>query len=429
MSTGTEKKQLKPYHGIGIFIFFIVVFPFIAVPIQAKWGMYGLAVTELLILLFALIPALILKADLKEVFPLKWPKFRQIIGVFFLWSGSFIIVLLVSLIIEHFFPGIKEVSNAIYRVTTSVPMAIAFAIMAVMPAICEEAFHRGFILSSLASIKSKWVVILLMGFIFGVFHLDFYRFLQTAILGGVLTYIMIESGNMALPILFHLINNAVPTLASFSVVPPDTAMTKVDLSAAIPGYLILGSIVPFLLLIGSALVREKSLADDAIDIDLKKKRRRIKTALACVCSVLMLLAGMAAMVAHINRPPAFETSVSMNVNYNSDDLHIPMKLKSPGEYMFNLEINCERGMVDFEIVDDSGKVIYQTSCSKLTSNGLIQLENTTYTINVDFLMDMKEIDEYYVRKGYDYSDSLKDALNLNGNPDDMTSFEMSLIIR
>lgn len=68
-----EEKQLKPYQGIIIFILVILLIIFVAVPIQRKWGIYGLALTELIILLLAIIPAIILKTNLKEIFPVKKP--------------------------------------------------------------------------------------------------------------------------------------------------------------------------------------------------------------------------------------------------------------------------------------------------------------------------------------------------------------------
>ena len=38
-----------------------------------------------------------------------------------------------------------------------------------------------------------------MGIIFGIFHLDFVRFIPTAVLGAALTYVMLETDNILLP--------------------------------------------------------------------------------------------------------------------------------------------------------------------------------------------------------------------------------------
>ena len=47
------KKRLKPWHGILAFVVIMVMFIVVARPIQAKLGMFGLAITELILLAMA----------------------------------------------------------------------------------------------------------------------------------------------------------------------------------------------------------------------------------------------------------------------------------------------------------------------------------------------------------------------------------------
>jgi membrane protease YdiL (CAAX protease family) len=219
MQLNNKTKQLKPYHGIAVFASVILATIFIAAPVQRVWGIYGVAVTEFMILALGLVPAIFLKADLREMFPVKRPMLRQITGTLVIWAGSYLTVILITLITGYLFPeGLTQVNNGIQSVTTSVPMGIAFIIIAVMPAVCEEALHRGFILSSMYSLKNKWYMILCMGIIFGIFHLDPYRFLPTAVLGMAMTYIMIETRNILLPALFHLFNNYFRRLSPLELV-------------------------------------------------------------------------------------------------------------------------------------------------------------------------------------------------------------------
>ena len=105
-------------------------------------------------------------------------------GTLLLWAGCFLSVMLVTLILMCFFPeGYLQVSSSINSVFSTVPAPLRFFIIAVMPAVCEEAMHRGFIQYSFQSIRRDWVIILCMGLIFGLFHMDPYRFLPTALLG------------------------------------------------------------------------------------------------------------------------------------------------------------------------------------------------------------------------------------------------------
>jgi membrane protease YdiL (CAAX protease family) len=178
-----------------------------------------------------------------------------------------------------------------------VPKGTAFFIIAVMPAICEEALHRGFILSSLASVKNKWIIVLSMGVIFGLFHLDLYRFLPTAVLGMALSYIMIETKNMVLPFFFHFINNALTTLAS-STTKSQPTLTEINsgmMLTALAAFLVIGAIIPFLLLFGSRLIHCKEAVDEIEDIATKKKRKNKMTIAAALCSVIMVLLGVVLM--------------------------------------------------------------------------------------------------------------------------------------
>lgn len=430
--TKITTKQLKPYQGITVFILVILTSFFVAAPIQRAWGMYGVAVTELIILFLAVIPAIILKANLKEIFPVKKPLLSQIFGVLTLWFGSYFAVLLITLVIGYFFPeGLTKVNNGLQNVFTSVPMAVAFLIIAVMPAICEEALHRGLILSSLRSLKNKWMLVLSMGVIFGIFHLDPYRFLPTAVLGMALTYIMIETRNILLPILFHFINNAFTTFVSFAA-KPQAAPTEINsgmMLSAIAAYFIIGAIIPFLILLGARLIHGKESIDETEGMAMKKKRKNKMLGIAALCSALMILIGTVIMLLNLNKVPVFQTSLSMDVNYKSKNLHMPMKIDKAGEYILDLDVKSNKGLVDIEIVDESGKEVFQMSCSKATSTGPIKLEKTTYTINVNFLMDINQVEEYYTQKKIKYDANLKEQLNLNGDLEELSNFRMKLLIK
>jgi membrane protease YdiL (CAAX protease family) len=294
MNVSNNGKQLKPYQGLVIFGLVILMFLFVAAPIQEKMGLYGVLLTELLILLFAILPAVLLKADLKEVFPVKKPRVRQILGTLVLWIGSLLIVMLVTLIIGYLFPaGLTQVSDSLQDVFTSLPMGIAFLIIAGSPAICEEALVRGFLLASFQSLQKKWLIVLIVGILFGIFHLDFYRFLPTAILGMVLTYIMIETKNILLPALFHFINNGFSTLVSFATAGQlNSSSANVDVPLeSIGAYFVVCSVAPFLLLFGSELIRNKEQTMGTENMRQGKEKGRNGVVFATISCFLMIAAG------------------------------------------------------------------------------------------------------------------------------------------
>ena len=119
---------------------------------------------------------------------------------------------------------------------------------------CEEALHRGFIFHTFKN-AGKWTTVIAMGIIFGLFHLHPLRFVATAILGAVLTYIMLETRNLLLPILVHFVNNALSVILTVDATPGGET---VALSLASLGILLLPAVVaPFLLMGGSRLLLAK----------------------------------------------------------------------------------------------------------------------------------------------------------------------------
>lgn len=218
MNTG-----LKFHQGLLVFAAVLVSMIFIAAPVQYFFGIAGLAATELMLLLTALIAARILNADFKKVFPMQLPPVRYFFASLLLYAGVYSAVLLVLMTTGYFFPSLSDVGEAIADISRDSSPALSLLIMAVLPAICEETLHRGFILSSFKHLNHTSVIVLCSGVIFGLFHLDPYRFLSTALLGGAFAYIALKTNSMILPMLFHFITNAISVYALFSYGTDNTA--------------------------------------------------------------------------------------------------------------------------------------------------------------------------------------------------------------
>lgn len=259
-----EKRILKPYHGILFFVIAILALIFPGAIMQAYWGMAGLAVSEIMYLVISVVYVLILRGDLKEVFPLKKIKVTVVIGTILLWVGTYPVIMLLSMIITALFPEqILATSQGLNSVFSQVSVPMQIIIVALLPAICEEAMHRGVILNSFKNIRSKWIVIIATGVLFGINHLSIWRFLPTAILGIALTYVVYETGNIFYSVLFHFLNNAFSTLATAagdsSAVSVETSLeifhSAPIMCVGIGLYMIFSAIAPFLIYTAAYLVR------------------------------------------------------------------------------------------------------------------------------------------------------------------------------
>lgn len=284
-----ERRRLRPYHGIIVFGITILLLFFVFSGLQYFFGMTGLAITEIGFLLLAVVPAVILKQDLREVFPIKRPRFRELVGTVLIWVSCLLLGGLAAQISGFLLPGrLETTSEVMSTMFTSVSFFFSFLIVAVLPAVCEEALHRGFILYSFKGIKRDWQRIILMGVIFGIFHLSGVRFATTAILGLGLTYVMIRSENILVPVFFHFINNALSVTVNYLMTGTVPTTPEVGMPAplmVISSYLIIGCGIPLFLLFGTMLMNEKEKR-------LSGKKLVVRVILCLALLIIMFLAGV-----------------------------------------------------------------------------------------------------------------------------------------
>ena len=263
----------------------------IAAPMQAAWGMTGLLLTELGLLALALGGAALLREKLSDVFPLRAPRLRPAFGAVVLWLGAYMPVLTAAILMQLLLPAqTVEVSAGITGLAVTVSPWLRFLIMAVSPAICEEAVYRGFILSHLGPLPA-WARVAVCGALFGAFHLDATRFLSTALLGAAISWAVLCTGNLFYAGLIHLCNNALSVLATIALeaavqsAPELAEQATAGAAAVTPAtlgvYLVLCAASPWLLWAGTALLRGGPA-----------RPRRGRRALVCLgVSVLLAAAG------------------------------------------------------------------------------------------------------------------------------------------
>lgn len=263
----------------------------IAAPMQAAWGMTGLLLTELGLLALALGGAALLREKLSDVFPLRAPRLRPAFGAVVLWLGAYMPVLTAAILMQLLLPAqTVEVSAGITGLAVTVSPWLRFLIMAVSPAICEEAVYRGFILSHLGPLPA-WARVAVCGALFGAFHLDATRFLSTALLGAAISWAVLCTGNLFYAGLIHLCNNALSVLATIALeaavqsAPELAEQATAEATAVTPAtlgvYLVLCAASPWLLWAGTALLRGGPA-----------RPRRGRRALVCLgASVLLAAAG------------------------------------------------------------------------------------------------------------------------------------------
>jgi len=103
---------------------------------------------------------------------------------------------------------IEQLRRSLIPTDGSRGLLATLALVALTPAICEEALFRGPILRGLRTRASPAAAAVLTGLLFGVFHVELSRILPTALLGVLLSLVALESGSILPAMLAHFLNNA-----------------------------------------------------------------------------------------------------------------------------------------------------------------------------------------------------------------------------
>ena len=108
-----------------------------------------------------------------------------------------------------------QLERVVSNILTSAPgMWAIILVFAVAPAVLEEIAFRGFILSGLQSLRSKWQAILITSLLFGIAHGVIQQTVITFFVGMILGVIAVQTRSIIPCILFHLTHNSLAVLLS-----------------------------------------------------------------------------------------------------------------------------------------------------------------------------------------------------------------------
>lgn len=106
--------------------------------------------------------------------------------------------------------------NLLLENKSPLDIILGFILIAVFAGICEEFFFRGALQQIFKRIIGNYhVAVWLTAIIFSAIHMQFYGFVPRVILGALLGYLFVWSGNLWVPIIIHTLNNALSVAAYY----------------------------------------------------------------------------------------------------------------------------------------------------------------------------------------------------------------------
>ncbi len=247
----SDKKSLTPHSaalGVSAVILYLTIFHRI---IMSLFGsVAALVIGELVILAVPIVLSLLKKANIKAVFRLRLPTPSEIIACGGLYFGTQLITLAYSTA-GMLFGDFYSRNAAIASSVKSMGLPIAIIVTALLPAICEELFCRGFLLSACRAEQNQYAAIAVSALVFGAIHFDIYTFFPAALMGVAFGIITVKTRSVFLAIAFHLHNNCKAVIQAFAS-EKASILTELEDSALIRSSIILlliGVIAVFLCLI------------------------------------------------------------------------------------------------------------------------------------------------------------------------------------
>lgn len=102
----------------------------------------------------------------------------------------------------------EKLTKFITTFSSPLDFIFGFFVIAILPGVGEELVFRGMLQPKLAKLTGNThAAIWISAFMFSTMHLQFFGFLPRMLLGGLFGYLYAWSGNLAIPMVAHIVNN------------------------------------------------------------------------------------------------------------------------------------------------------------------------------------------------------------------------------
>jgi sodium transport system permease protein len=207
------RKVPLPGESLLLVAMVAVLFFWAGIQIQIRLGEPGVIVSQLLVLL---LPAVLFVRlggfDPVRTLSLRRPDATSVVGGVVLMLGAIPLVWVLGWLQTFVLPVPWELLEGMQDLITAdsaARLGWLLLMLAVTPAICEEAVFRGVLLGGTRGL-TPWRMVVLNGVVFGTFHLStetVIRFLPSATLGMVIAWAVWRTGSLFVGILMHFLNN------------------------------------------------------------------------------------------------------------------------------------------------------------------------------------------------------------------------------
>jgi len=222
----------------GMSILVLRFFLGLAFPEPDSFGGFArlvLATQVLVVLAPVVVLGVLLVGSRKATFLLRRPRFATLAAALLLAAALHPAMMSLEQALLRVYPpsdGTLETLLFWQQLILEAPWWQRLALIALLPAVCEELAFRGFILSGLRHLGHKWRAIIYAALFFGLTHGVLQQSIMASLLGAVLGYLAVQTASIYPGMLFHAAHNALPLL--LAEIPAEAARHGVFKAVLVP---------------------------------------------------------------------------------------------------------------------------------------------------------------------------------------------------
>jgi len=198
-----------PGRALMVWAVTLILFFYMGTPLAARWGIFSVQTSFVINAGFIVGPALILavieRLRLREVFPLAMPNPRQAATLALFIPAAIALSIAANVIQRLVIKSDTLLGSPVLSQSGS--FGVLAVSLALLPAICEELFYRGFLFKAFSARMAPVWAVILSALVFTTAHLNVFEVLPLLALGIVLALAMRATGTLLVPMAIHFANN------------------------------------------------------------------------------------------------------------------------------------------------------------------------------------------------------------------------------
>ncbi len=220
------KRMDLPTPGLALllYVFCLLLLFYVGSYAQSRNIFVGLLITQWLLLLLPTLAVLLyVRVNIRTALALRLPPAKSWPPFLLLMPAWMVLIIQFGVWHNEILPVPEEMERYMRSLfdpsATGLGLPAMLLILALTPAICEEALFRGAMLSGLRQRLAPWAAVLVTGLLFGLFHLSIFRILPTALSGVLLGYLVLRGRSLLPGVAGHFIINASAVLILAEALP------------------------------------------------------------------------------------------------------------------------------------------------------------------------------------------------------------------